>query len=327
MTGNPNWTTREGDNYNGVRIDTAIGQRLFNNTIRNYGGDTDTGGGGIDHNHSGLTTYKWEDLTVENNVFENCGAGIYLKATQTTTRSVGTNLIRFNQFINNSKGIQVHRAPNTAADPILILQNVFRSNVSGVRILMFNDATDPTHVKMINNTFDSQTDTALVIGTSGNMPANAGYVWWNNIVVGGPRAVTVQHPVSDVTPAKIDAEHNMYFGMGTMAEVGGSNMTFGAWQGLNQDTNDGGTADGVFGVNPQFVAAQDYRLQSGSAARALGRVHPAYIVGGSPGATIPAGAYITGSEDIGLTNGTTTPPPPPPPPGAPAAPTNVRVIR
>ena len=228
LTGNPNWTTREGDNYNGVRIEPAMASGCSTIRSATTAAIRIRAAAEFDHNHSGLTTYKWEDLTVENNVFENCGAGIYLKATQTTTRSVGTNLIRFNQFINNSKGIQVHRAPNTAADPILILQNVFRSNVSGVRILMFNDATDPTHVKMINNTFDSQTDTALVIGTSGNMPANAGYVWWNNIVVGGPRAVTVQHPGSDVTPAKIDAEHNMYFGTGMMAEVGGSNMTFGA---------------------------------------------------------------------------------------------------
>jgi hypothetical protein len=323
LTGNPNWTTREGDNYNGIRLEYANGQRIYNNVIRNYGGDTDTGGGGIDHNHSGMTTYKWENLTVENNVFDNCGSGMYLKATQTTTREVGVNTIRRNIFSNNRHGIHVHRAPNTATEPIVISQNVFYDNQHGVRILMFNDATDPMHVKIINNAFDNNTVGSLVIGTSGNIPTNAGYVFWNNVVYGGPHAILIQHPSSNVISSKIDAEHNLYYGMSTFAEIGGSNTTFATWQGTYaMDTDDGGSADGVWGTNPNFVnrGGRDYRLSSGSAAQSLGRVHPTYPIGGGAGATIPAGPYISGSDVIGPTGSTSTPP-------APAAPLNVRIVR
>lgn len=326
LTGNANWMSREGDNYNGIRLEYTNGQRIVNNTIRNYGGDTDSGGGGIDHNHSGITTYKWENLTVENNVFDNCGAGMYLKATQTTTREVGVNTIRFNIFRNNSKGIQVHRSPNTASEPILIYQNVFHNNTSGVRILMFNDATDPMHVKVFSNTFDAHSEAALVIGTSGNIPAGAGYVFWNNIVSGGPFGVIIQHPAANLTPEKFDAEHNMYSGVQAVAEVSAQNVAFSAWQNTyRMDVGDG--AGGVAGItngNAMFVnqGGRDYRLQAGSPARTIGRVHPTYSGGYSPNATIPAGAYITGNEAIG----TGAQAPPPPTSNLPTAPTNLRIV-
>lgn len=301
LVGNPNWTTREGDNYNGVRLEYVNGVRISNNIIRNFGGDTDAGGGGTDHNHSGITTYKWENLTVENNTIENCGSGIYLKATQTATREVGTNVIRFNIFSGNEWGVHVHRAPNTASEPILIYQNIFRNNVSGVRILKFGDATDPKHVKVLNNTFDSQTSAALEIGTFGDISADSGYVWWNNIVVGTGHGIIIQHPLSNVVPTKIDAEHNVYGGSVITAEVAANDLSFSAWQNLGQDTDDGGVADGLSNASVQFAnsSAGDYHLLTSSPARGLGRVHPSYSIGGSSGAAIPAGAYISGSETIG----------------------------
>lgn len=296
LTGPGRWVAREGNNYSGVRLEYTNGQRIANNMIRGYGSAAG------DHNHSGITTYKWEDLTVEHNLFEGAGSGIFLKATQTVTREVGRTVIRNNRFTGTKYDVHVHRAPNTDAEPILITQNLFLGSRVGVRILKFGDATDPRAVKMISNTFDGNSEAALVIGSFSSINADASYLWQNNLVTGG-RIVSIQHPASSLVPSAFTATRNWYGPTGTFADVGAATTSFAQWQALGLDANS------VNGQAPGYVSATDYRLVPASPARTAGRVHSAYPIGGAAGDVIPVGAYITGEEVIGPGGATPTPTP------------------
>ena len=99
--------------------------------------------------------------------------------------------------------------------------------------------------------------------------------------------------------------YNSWYGHpGSFVQNTSGNYTFANWQSAtfgNQDAN------GSNGVNPLFVDAanNNFRLQAGSPARTLGRT--IQQIHGSSGQTIPAGAYITGQEVIGITsNGNST---------------------
>lgn len=317
LTGNPNWTSRVGDNYDAIRIHGASGIRVFNNRIVDFGGQTG------DENHNGVETYFAADLVIEHNEFHHNGAGIYMKGNNLQAPTVGRFTIRYNKFTRNHNGIRVLLIPSTESQPNLISQNIFENNRMGLTIQVFDRGlADPRHVKAINNTFVGN-QWALFVGGSGGLVDNSGHVFWNNVVVGGSFALMVTHPGSSLAKSNFDAEHNLYHGYGTHSEVSGNNYSLATWKSSFQQ--DQATPAAVQG-DPLFVNAStgDYRLQSGSPAAGLGRVR--YGVGGSNGSTVPAGAYITGSETIGLTSGSTTPPPPTPLP-APVSPTNVRIIR
>lgn len=321
LTGNPNWTGRIGDNYPGVRLEDASGVRIANNTIRDYGGTTG------DENHNGIETYRSYPVTIENNYISNCAAGIYMKAVNTETLVVDTVVIRYNVFTGNRTGVRVLRMPMTSSRPMLIYQNVF-TNWGGAGVwwnFYDNGVTDPTWIRVFNNTFVSNGGGAAVAAiNNSSFKAGTNGLFWNNIVSGGANAVRMD--TTDLTTNtrkdRFDFERNVYFGWSTsFGDLAGTGRTFQQWQALGQDVT-GLTADPLF-VNR---AGGDYRLQSGSPARTAGRA--LYGVGGGNGATIPAGAYISGNEVIGPSAGYVPPPvPPTPPPSAPpAAPTNLRII-
>jgi hypothetical protein len=151
---------------------------------------------------------------------------------------------------------------------------------------------------------------------------NAGHVVWNNVLHGGNRySVNIGGEASNNTKSRIDFEHNVYFGSSTFAIVNTSTMSFASWKSSFGQDN---ASPASINQNPMFVnaAANDFRLQAGSPARALGVDRLDLNNNGSTTDIIPAGAYITGNEVIGRTSGGGGNPTP----TAPPAPTGLRIV-
>ncbi len=287
LTGNPNMTARNGDNYNGVRLEDARGVRIAHNRIADYGGQTN------DRNHAGIETYRAFPLLIENNEIVNCGSGIYLKAVKPDGSGIDTVTVRFNVFRGSRWGINVLQQPMTEAKPLLVYQNIFvGQREAGFWINMFDHRVqDARWVRFFNNTLIDNV-AAMASFDAGVWPADSRFLFWNNIVSGGGHAV--RQDTTDValnnTKDRNDFDRNVYHGVKSFGDLGGASRGFGEWRRLKQDANSI-TAD------PGFRGPTDYRLKPDSPARAVGRA--LHGVGGPDGTTVPAGAYITGSETIG----------------------------
>ena len=290
LTGNMNWPQRVGDNYSAIRIHDSRGQRVVNNRISNYGGNTG------DENHAGITTYWVGDLTIENNEISNCGAGIYLKGNNRAEPISGFFRVRYNLIHHNTEGMRILLIPSTASAPNVVSQNVIRDNGAGILLVKTTDEAAPQHAVIVNNTFVNNRDAGFQL--MGTHVANAGHQFKNNIVVGGASNV-LHHPWGPETLAKtvIDFEHNVYFGARTTHQVLNRRLDLNAWK---QQHKQDAAAPAAIAGDPRFVDAgkNDYRLQAGSPALTVGRAVGG--VGGADGAVIPAGAYLSGTEVIGL---------------------------
>ena len=277
------------DNYTGVRIDTGRGVIVRNNRIANFLG--------YGRNSAGIMTYYSGQLLIENNEITNTGSGIYLKANFNNTDWV---TIRYNHIHGiQTGGIDVHRQPSTASAPVKIYQNVIRNSSAGIKLHGFDgEATDARNVKIVNNTLVNNTQNMHILYA---MVDNAGHMFWNNLVYGGNNGVYMEGPAGNVTPARIDFEHNLYFGSGSVAEVATVGYSLASWKNsLSQDS----AAPAAISQNPNFVnlSGFDFRLQASSPARNLGVDALDLDNDGNTTELIAAGAYITGNETIGRTS-------------------------
>lgn len=303
MTGIPNWTARVGDNYNGVRLEDSSGVRVANNRITGYGGQTG------DRNHSGITTYRSFPILIENNEISNCGSGIYLKGTSATSvvRSV---TVRYNIFRSNRWGLHILQLPGTSAQPMLVHQNIFVANrESGLWINAFdNSQYDAKWVRFFNNTLvDNVAGMASYNWQA--FPTDANFVWANNIVAGTGDGLRMDNAndAQNLAATTHALNNNVY--ASERFTTGGTGRNLAYFRSFGQEMNST-VAD------PQFVSTTDYRLRATSPARTVGRA--LYGIGGTTGAVIPAGAFITGNERIGPSGVVT--------PGLPTAPTGLRII-
>lgn len=303
LTGIPNWAARVGDNYNGVRLEDSSGVRIANNRISGFGGQTG------DRNHSGITTYRSYPITIENNEITNCGSGIYLKGTSANSivRSV---VVRYNVFRANRWGLHILQLPGNSSQPMLVYQNIFVSNYeSGLWINAFdNSQYDAKWVRFFNNTLVDN-----VAGLSSynwqTFPADANYLWQNNIVAGSGDRLRMDNgnDALNLLQSTHSINYNVYGS--ERFQTGGTSRSLSYFRGYGQDVN-------TIVADPQFVSGNDFRLQPGSPARTAGRA--LYGIGGSAGAVIPAGAYITGSEVIGPGGSQSSP--------LPSRPTGLRIV-
>ena len=287
LVGNPNWTARNGDNYNGIRLEDAHGVRIVNNLIRDYGGQ------GGDRNHAGITTYRSVPVLIEHNEVVNCGSGIYLKAAADRPE---TGRVRFNIIRENRLGLNVLLQPMTEEQPLLIHQNLFIGNrEAGLWINQFeNGPNDAKWVRFFNNTLvDNVSGIASYNGTV--FPAGAHFLFWNNIVAGSGSRIR-----QDTGDAKANNEKDRHdFDYNVYApgqwEISGRSQSLSSLRDLGQDRHS------VI-ENPRFASPTSYLLAPASPARTVGRA--LYGIGGAAGTSIPAGAYITGDEVIGRTTPT-----------------------
>ena len=287
LTGNPAWSARGGDNYTGVRLEDASGVRIAHNVIKDYGGQLG------DRNHAGIETYRSFPVVIENNLIENCASGIYMKAVNPAAIAVDRVDIRFNRFVNNRWGVNVLRMPMTEQRPMVIAQNVFeRNREAGMWVTVFdNGPTDATWIRVVNNTFVNNAAAMFNYNHQTWKPAS-GHLYVNNVVVGGKVAIRMdtRNVAENSTRDRQSYDRNVYFNTEAFGSMGGSSRSLNAWQDMGQDPNSKR-------LDPQFMGPSDYRLKPGSPALTIGKA--VHGVGGADGTTIPAGAYITGQEQIG----------------------------
>ncbi len=298
LVGNINWPYRVGDNYSGVRVHAARGQRVFNNLISSYGGDTG------DENQAGITIYWVGDLTVENNRIERCGSGFYMKGNNTSDPVVGRFDVRRNVIRDNSYGIVVLLIPSTEAEPNRIYQNIFINNQTGIRVANHGEfSSDARNAKIVNNTFVGN---RVGLQSFGNHVPDAGHMFWNNVVHAGEYAVNIYLPSSTdfataVSRDRIRFEHNVYSTPRVSSFLLNENTTLslGSWR---QAYGHDGEAPSSVAADALFVnaAAGDYRLQAASPARSI--AVDVFDLDGDGQTTdlVDSGAYATGTETIGV---------------------------
>lgn len=259
---------------------------LRNSWVR--GGDNGT----LEHpNASVFTLYGSRDFLIEHNRFDDVTSGIFVKGSNATEVNSGT--IRYNYIDAGGHGILA--TADIEPEGVFVYQNIVRGGVSGVQ---FNSSVgalaDPFHV--YNNTlYDFASRGGASAGFYAAQAPGSFLRFYNNIVM-FPASTSVPmiesggFSFTSVSPL----DYNLYYEAGGTASWAGESSTYttiGDWRTYTGDEASSTVADPLF-VN---AGTGDFHLQAGSPALTLGRVGG---VGG--GGTIPAGAYVTGSETIGL---------------------------
>lgn len=289
------WPGNQDDNHNAIRFEQVAGCRAANNRLYDIGsmeeGTPDTPGRG--QNDAAIMFYDVGTTIIENNLIYQCGCGVFIKGDHAVAAyPAQDNIIRYNRILNNEHcGI---RAIDSLRD--LVYQNIITGiydpeggATSGIWIGFFA----PDGTVFANNVVDDclyavhmqDADVHQNIEVKNNIFTNCNWGVVSSVsVVADP---TTEHDFNR------NGYYNMSQGVGS-TPGGGEDITLAQWQAsfawIDVDSSD---------ANPQFVGGGNYHLSnSGQAALTLGRV--VHSIGGTNGSTIPAGAYITGSEVIGL---------------------------
>jgi hypothetical protein len=328
--------TDRNTNTNVFRANITTNLVLRNNTISGIY----TAGNGS--NGACVMTYAAVGLLFERNTIFDCGANIHLKGGNiaTTTDDCFGCVIRYNllyncgiqnngQFVGSCITLHVGGVAS-AAQPMKVYQNVMRNSIAPCMEYHIWDpssaAAAPRYVRTVNNVFDT-CKVGIYMGQwspASPIPDPAGYVFYNNIFTNISDNVFLLAPneTAIADPDRWTSEHNIY-ALGdwtTFARVDyegspSEYATLANWktgQGHDQATGNGGAS---VTTDPQYVdhAAGNFRTQA-----AFVSTHGVDFLDldgdGSTTDSIKAGAYITGTEIIGRTN------------GLPLAPTNLRIV-
>lgn len=273
------------DNYRGISLEPATFITIRNNVIHGFRGG---------QNEAGVMAYDSNDNLIENNLFYDNGLAIFIKGAHAGFTQA-RNVIRRNVIRNNNSGIR-----GLDFDDGLVYQNVIYDN-SGIGLWIgFGTAR---RSQWVNNTLFNNDRPIVAQGVE-----LMGVQVLGNIVASSPHA---HYNWTNDSPAQQDVTYNrnVYYNNARHAYYeSGRTITFPDWQATYRMDVNGVSANPMF-VNPD---AGDFHLQSGSPARSVAVDVLDLNRNGSTTDLIPAGAYVTGNEVIGLLNG--TPPPVPSPP-------------
>lgn len=282
------------DNHNGIRFQACTGCSINNNRIRNIG----SGGGTpvFGQNDAGIMSYDGFQTTVENNLIYNVGAGIFIKGEHPGDPVQGSNVIRYNRI----------RAADVSGIRILDSQNdlIYQNIISDIRgpgasaCLHVGFGTSGPNLSFINNTCY---DVGFMVRHQNADQHEDTITFKNNIVQLADYGTAILDGVN--TDSTHVYDRNVYRTISTAIYSGlAGDLTLTQWQAspFFQDANSVTT-------DPQLEdpANDDFHLEPGSPALTLGRV--VFSIGGTNGDTIPVGAYITGSEVIGIDGGGAAP--------------------
>lgn len=294
-----------GDNYNGIRLEFTQNQVIKNNRIRGITGNCGS-------NCAGIMMYDAADTIIEHNDISDTATGIYVKGDHIGGTPQENTIIRFNR-IHDLSGTGIGLA---AANGTTVYQNIIKGTVWGMRVYNFG-SPQSSNITVQNN---------VIVSTNKNEDGGISFAGTTNVVNArvfnnifyGSFSEAVNFGLA--APGDVQFEHNVYYGYDAWGSVAGAQRSFSTWQSsYRQDT---APSAGITS-NPSFADETDYRLNGGSPALLLGIDILNLNRNGSTSDIIPAGAYITGTEVIGLTQGSaqgsadTLPP---------TSPMNVRIV-
>lgn len=293
------------DNYNAVRYEFADFTVIRNNRIhRVWGTNTTSGRGG--QNDAGIMTYDSNDGLIENNEIYDTGQGIIIKGTHAGSTQA-RNTIRYNYVHDNVMGgIRALGAQDTH-----VYQNIIARTSIGQGL--WAGFFDSARSRFVNNTVYGNANGAITQGTN-----LIDVQFHNNLIINNSTCGACNYDVASPALQQVSFTRNLYFNNANTFfwNMDGTRniIPFSTWQSTYRFD-----VDGLNGINPLLVdpANGNFRLQANSPALTLGRDVLDLNNNGNTTDVIPAGAYITGAETIGLLSGSvgaaldTTPPMPP----------------
>lgn len=293
-----------GDNHPGVRIEWGRHVVVRNCRISNFRTSVVNG-----NNGAGIQVYNSGNVLIEHNEISDSGSGIFLKAPGAQPDAPIARFVIRNNYVHgiSGSGIAVHRSPNTANEPVHVYHNIVTNSGIGLNIWGFDGgSTDPRNVKFVNNTIVNN-GTGILIPYG--VVSDAGHVIFNNIIANsGEYAINYGGANVRIGTPHIDFQHNLYDGNARFGIVYTTNQTFSSWQSSFQQDS----------ANPASRQAATLFVNSGSHDFRLLDTSPAIDAGidildlnrnGSTTDRVTIGAYISGTETIGLTSGERIAPP------------------
>jgi hypothetical protein len=282
--GHVNTYTLADRNRSAIRFEAARNCRVYNSSFTHFLG--------TDENNAAIYLYDNADILVENNYFYQCYNSLWAKGSW-AARNNDRTIFRYNWVESASElGIRI----GYIARSCRIYQNVFVNMKFGMELTATADYVGRSDDNIFaNNTLYNLSQFGLKV--HGN--ANDYGTFYNNIVVSGTLGASGSY--HDSAPGVHVFDYNVYYN-NTNQWYGGGTQTWSYWQ-----STWGKDAHGQV-ANPNFVSAgtKDFRLQAGSPALTAGRDILDLDGDGSTTDTIPAGAYITGNEVIGISSGPDT---------------------
>ncbi len=280
--------------------------------------------GAYHHNGAGIMTYLARGSVIEHNEIYNCGSGIFIKGYENED-----NTIRYNYVYGTAgqgKGILIG---TSSGSNNMIYQNIVRDIRIGISMHPMVDNALRGAYYIVNNTLvnvgSSSEDGPIWFNYRIGSPAT--FVIQNNIITHNTSRTGIQAYCWD-NAGSISGDYNNYYNVNawylntsTYANIANWRSALGGCPAAGNDCNS-------LTSNPMFVnaGAGDYKLQTSSPARTLGR-DILNLSGAGSSAIIPAGAYITGSEVIGRSSSLPAPSPSPlpAPVGSISPPTGLRI--
>jgi hypothetical protein len=318
---NPNGCSGECGNHGLIRLEEAVSPWVHHNTL-----NANPINGIKTANGASIEGYDSRDVLIEYNTINDAGAGVFAKGDQDADSQPQQNwIVRFNLIRN------VGNVAETTNNPCLYIQadrsgqwyqNICHASsaaLTNIGVLIFGFAANgenpnvPVDIGVTNNVLDGF-GYGLALESQGSSCNTASIQYenirfFNNIILNGLHAIGSQNCTGLGSPAEVESEHTIAFGFSSnFVNLGGTTRTLATWKSTElQDTATGNGAAGT-SVDPQMTSSTDYHpLAAYVATQGVDILD----LDGDASTTdaIPAGAYVTGSETIGVGGATVAPPP------------------
>lgn len=294
-----------GDNHPGIRLEACDSAEVRNNTISGFyacpsGSAPCVGDVPVNvANGNGIQFYESDDALIENNTIYDSGAGIFIKGPDGVPSLRPT--LRKNLIYNCNLAIALG-----AVTDARIYQNAgYGISDHAVKWWTLTATATPTGSWFINNTFVMTGGaTAAQVGLYDTSASSSGNRHENNVYSGGTYGNYGDSGGSQ--PRYASADYNVHYNWSSQFAVySGGNQTLAAWR--TAWSIDASTVT----TNPSLVSGTDLRLCTGAGTPAVGCAGASGVLtlgvdrldldgDSSTVDNIPAGAYVLGTETIGV---------------------------
>lgn len=284
------------DNHTGVRVEGCTSCFVRNSTITNVRHQRGN------HNGSGVMLYDSYNTLIERNHIYSVDNAVFVKGVRGPAPQSGT-IIRFNLFANCDECVTVSYSQDSR-----VYQNIIRDSEIGLNLLA-NDRgafAHPVGDWFVNNTVSNMSQACVYLGGG---PWQERVRIWNNIF-SGCRNANYREGAPFGKADAVSWEHNIYNKVSTFGDDGSGRYGLRQWQ---QELAHDIAAPSSLETDPRFVDATggDFRLCRGAGLPAAPcRANSGIVAIGvdvldldadaDTTDTVPAGAFVTNAETIGL---------------------------